>query len=111
MTRKWIKIFDSYRQGLNALPDNKSILKFDELQNFCLIKRKDKIYAFIEKCPHAGAKLISASCNEDDKLVCPLHNIKFDIETGRGNGYKLETYPIEDRDDGVYVGLPKRGWF
>jgi nitrite reductase/ring-hydroxylating ferredoxin subunit len=41
-------------------------------------------------------------------VVCPLHRYDFDLKTGKGlSGVAdtLTTYPIEFREDGVYLGI------
>jgi len=43
-----------------------------------------------------------------DNIVCPLHRYKFSLMNGRnvsGEGYYLKTYPVEVREDGVFVGI------
>jgi nitrite reductase/ring-hydroxylating ferredoxin subunit len=46
-------------------------------------------------------------------IVCPLHRYKFSLVNGRnvsGEGYYLKTYPVEQREDGLYIGFEK-SWF
>ena len=41
-------------------------------------------------------------------IVCPLHCYKFSLLNGRnvsGEGYYIKLYRIEQRDDGVFMGL------
>jgi 3-phenylpropionate/trans-cinnamate dioxygenase ferredoxin subunit len=43
-----------------------------------------------------------------------LHRIAFDIKTGKnatGEGYYIETYPVELREDGLYMGFQKKKWW
>ena len=65
-------------------------------------------------CPHAGAPMtdgyIDGACN----VVCPVHQLKFNLRNGRdsnGEGYRLKTYPVEIRPDGIYIGLDEGGLF
>lgn len=47
-------------------------------------------------------------------VVCPLHRYKFSLKNGynsSGEGYYLKTYPIEQREDGPWLGMEKSGWF
>jgi 3-phenylpropionate/trans-cinnamate dioxygenase ferredoxin subunit len=40
--------------------------------------------------------------------VCPLHHYKFSLQSGRnvsGEGYLMKTFPIEIRNDGVWIGM------
>jgi nitrite reductase/ring-hydroxylating ferredoxin subunit len=66
------------------------------------------LYAFNDKCPHNGASLSRGSCNKKNEVVCPLHSYSFDLETGKstlGGVFTLKTYPIEIKEDGIYVGI------
>ncbi|WP_233276905.1 Rieske (2Fe-2S) protein [Mucilaginibacter paludis] len=48
---------------------------------------------------------------KDGKLVCPVHRFSYDIHTGRGSagqGDYIQTYPVEIRSNGVYVGVSSR---
>lgn len=71
-------------------------------------------FGFAHTCPHAGAPMtdgyIAGGCN----VVCPVHNLKFNLKNGRdvnGEGYTLKTYPVEVRGDGVYLGVEEGGGF
>jgi nitrite reductase/ring-hydroxylating ferredoxin subunit len=71
-------------------------------------------FGFAHTCPHAGAPMtdgyIDGACN----VVCPVHQLKFNLRNGRdtnGEGYKLKTYPVEIRPDGIYIGLDEGGLF
>jgi nitrite reductase/ring-hydroxylating ferredoxin subunit len=73
-----------------------------------LLKRNGMVYAFSALCPHAGARLCDGWVDALGRIVCPLHSYRFDPANGRntsGEGYRLMTYPVELRDDGIYVGL------
>lgn len=73
-----------------------------------LLKRNGQLYAFAATCPHAGAALCEGWMDPQGRIVCPLHKYRFDPANGRntsGEGYKLKTYPIEVRQDFIYIGL------
>lgn len=64
--------------------------------------------AFAAGCPHAGAPLIEGTLNARGEVVCPLHHYRFRLDNGynsSGEGYRLKTYPVEEREDGLYLGL------
>jgi nitrite reductase/ring-hydroxylating ferredoxin subunit len=61
-----------------------------------------------------GAVPSSTNC----QISCPIHGLRFNLRNGRdtnGEGYTLKIYPIELRDDGLYVGIEEGGglfkWF
>jgi len=73
----------------------------------CLVGVDNEVYALAAKCPHAGADISQGWCR-DGKLICPFHRYGYDIKTGRGNpgqGDYINTYPVEIREDGIYVGV------
>ena len=69
--------------------------------------------AMDNRCPHQGGPLgegsIETGADGQCWLRCPWHGWDFDPKTGRSpgghedSGQKL--YPVEVRDDGIYVGL------
>jgi nitrite reductase/ring-hydroxylating ferredoxin subunit len=76
-------------------------------KGICLVGYEGKIYALSSTCPHAGAELSGGWC-KDGKLICPFHRYSYDINTGKGdpgqNDY-VDTYPVEIREDGIYIGM------
>ena len=57
-------------------------------------------------CPHMGGPLGQGHI-EDGRLVCPWHGREYDPSSGACEGYEeaVATYPVEAREDGVYVGI------
>jgi len=77
-------------------------------KKLCLVKNDNQFFALGTKCPHAGANLSSGWC-ENKKLVCPFHRYSYDLETGRGSTGQndfVPTYPVEIRNNDIYVGIP-----
>ncbi len=68
----------------------------------------DGVYAALNnKCPHQGGPLGEGSI-ENGMLRCPWHGWDFHPTSGKPpGGYDdgVCTYPVEQREDGVYVGL------
>jgi thiamine pyrophosphate-dependent acetolactate synthase large subunit-like protein len=66
-------------------------------------------YAALDnRCPHQGGPLGEGSI-ENGMLRCPWHGWDFHPLTGRPPGGfddGVDTFPVEERDDGVYVGFP-----
>jgi 3-phenylpropionate/trans-cinnamate dioxygenase ferredoxin subunit len=88
--------------------------KFDIIElsiadkNICIAKYKDNLHAFQAICPHAGAKMVNGYLDAQGNAVCPLHKYKFSLKNGyniTGEGYNMRIYPIEIRDDGIFVGF------
>ncbi len=77
-------------------------------KKICIAKFKDAIFAFAYKCPHAGGFLADGSIDALGNVVCPLHRYKYSLQNGHnvsGEGYYLKHWPVELREDGVFVGI------
>jgi nitrite reductase/ring-hydroxylating ferredoxin subunit len=73
-----------------------------------LLKRGSSLLAFSAVCPHAGANLCEGWIDARGHIACPLHGYRYDPANGRnttGEGYKLKTYPVEIREDFIYIGI------
>ena len=80
----------------------------------CLAKFKDQIFAIAYKCPHAGGTLSDGYIDARGNIVCPIHRYKYDLSNGRnttGEGYYLKNWPVEVREDGVYIGMEEHKSF
>lgn len=75
---------------------------------------KGQYAAMDNRCPHQGGPLGEGSIEDgiDGKcwLRCPWHGWDFDPLTGKPPGGHEDTgqemFPVEVRDDGIYVGMP-----
>ena len=78
------------------------------VKTISLLRRGNQVFAFAATCPHAGAPMCDGWLNTEGQVVCPLHKYVFDPVNGRntsGEGYKLVTFPVERREQGIFVGL------
>jgi nitrite reductase/ring-hydroxylating ferredoxin subunit len=53
-------------------------------EEIVLIKFQGEVYAYEEHCPHEEGPLHEGRI-EGDELVCPWHDAKFEISTGKRN--------------------------
>lgn len=77
-------------------------------KKICVTEHQEQWYGFAFKCPHASGVLADGYIDPVGNIVCPVHRYKFSLRNGRntsGEGFYLKTYPVEVRDDGVYVGI------
>lgn len=107
----WYKIADHP----NELPFGENNIAVAELdgKKICVGRKAETLYAFAYKCPHAGGCMADGWIDPLGNVVCPLHRYKFSMANGRnvsGEGYYLKHWPVEIRDDGVYVGKEKSGF-
>jgi 3-phenylpropionate/trans-cinnamate dioxygenase ferredoxin subunit len=83
-------------------------------KKICIGKFKEQAFAFAYKCPHAGGIMADGFIDALGNVVCPLHRYKYDLKNGRnitGEGYYLMHWPVEEREDGVYVGMQSNSLF
>lgn len=81
-------------------------------KELCLILFKDQLYACSSRCPHAGGMMANGYIDAVGNIVCPTHRYKFSLQNGRnssGEGYFLKTYPVEQREDGLFIGIEAGG--
>ena len=108
----WIKIADAVEEICFA-PNNIAELFAGE-KKICVAKYHDQVFAFVPKCPHAGGFFQDGYIDPLGNVVCPLHRYKYCLKNGRnvsGEGYYLKNWPVEIREDGVYVGFERNKLF
>lgn len=77
-------------------------------KRIAFLRRGQTVYAFAAICPHGGARFCDGWTDYSGNIVCPLHKYKFNPANGyncSGEGYKLKTYPVDIKDDMVFIGI------
>jgi len=108
----WHKITD-HITDLNFNDNNIAAAELNG-KKICVGKFKEEIFAFAWKCPHAGGLLADGYIDALGNVVCPLHRYKYNMQNGRnvsGEGYYLKHWPVETRNDGIYIGMEAEGGF
>ena len=107
---KWYKIAENAQ---DLIFEKNEIMEIEVAgKKICITALKENLRACAAKCPHAGGKISNGYVDALGNIVCPLHRYKFSLDTGRntsGEGYFLKTYPIEQREKGVYIGIEEKG--
>ncbi|MCU0321361.1 MAG: Rieske 2Fe-2S domain-containing protein [Chitinophagaceae bacterium] len=109
---QWFKIADNV-QAINWQSNNMLVVEVNDTK-ISLAQFNNQLFAFAYKCPHASGIMANGFIDAVGNAVCPLHRYKFNLTTGRntsGEGYFLKTYLIEERADGIYVGLEEKKLF
>lgn len=99
----WFRVLD-----LDELPEGRVKTVTAGHKSLAMTHYEGKISALDNKCPHQGGPLGEGSI-ENGWLRCPWHGWDFCPHDGKPpGGYDdgVPTYPVEIRDDGVYVGMP-----
>lgn len=106
----WYKIADRADE-LHFASNNIAVIEING-KKICIGKHKENIFAFAFKCPHAGGILADGYIDALGHVVCPVHRYKYDMKNGRnisGEGYYLKNWPVEMRENGVFVGMEEGG--
>jgi 3-phenylpropionate/trans-cinnamate dioxygenase ferredoxin subunit len=73
-----------------------------------IARNGDEFFAIQDQCSHAAVPLSEGEV-EDCTVECWLHGSRFDLRTGKSTGLPatepVATFPVEIRDDGVYVDV------
>jgi len=100
--RVWLKTLDP-----EELPDGRVKSVTCGHQTVCMTHYEGRYAALQNRCPHQGGPLGEGSI-EKGWLRCPWHGWDFhptDGHSPEGLDDGLDTYPVEVREDGVYVGF------
>ncbi len=109
----WFKLFDSLATANEFLAEGRVTTINVGKKKICLAHSSEGFFAVNDKCPHNGASLGNGYCTSENSVVCPVHRYHFNLKTGRaksGLGDFVQTYPIEVREDGVFVGFEETVW-
>lgn len=113
MSYHWIKIYESEEAMVhNLLPGRLMRLELRG-NNICLSRNENGVFAVQDKCPHNGASLSRGYCSPNNEIICPLHRYSFDLSSGKatsGGAFAVQTYPIEIKSDGVWLGIKAKWW-
>lgn len=84
----------------------------DRLTEIFLHRQEDRVFAYLNRCPHAGTPLDWVPgrflAPEGDAFLCGTHGARFAIEDGHCflgpcTGRYLRAVTVDLRGDGVYV--------
>lgn len=99
---RWFKVAEK-----GALPEGRVTTVNAGTKSICLTHHDGKYGALDNHCPHQGGPLGEGSI-ENGLLRCPWHGWDYCPRTGAspaGFDEAVPTYALEERDDGIYVGL------
>ncbi len=98
----WKKVLDDP----SKLQDERVMTVTAGHKSFCLTHHNGKFGCLDNKCPHQGGPLGEGSI-ENGLLRCPWHGWDYDPLTGKAPGFDdgVESFPVEIREDGIYIQL------
>ncbi|MBK9125251.1 MAG: Rieske 2Fe-2S domain-containing protein [Chloroflexi bacterium] len=77
-------------------------------QPVCLTHYQGEFHAIDNHCPHQGGPLGEGFIDERGYVICPWHGYEYSAVDGSpppGFDDAVAAYPVEVRDDGIYVGV------
>ncbi|MCU0433730.1 MAG: Rieske 2Fe-2S domain-containing protein [Bacteroidia bacterium] len=121
---RWHRIFKNADEALQRIPPGKPLLLHIAGRKVCVVNSTPPesttaptFAAIEERCPHNGFSLSRGWTTFDENgqcaLVCPLHRYAFGVQNGRrinGGGETARAFPVEVRDDGVFLGTEETQW-
>ncbi len=102
--RHWFRV-----AAVGELPEGRVKTVVAGHRSLALSHFEGKHCALDNACPHQGGPLGEGSI-EGGWLRCPWHGWDYHPCTGKspgGFGDGIEQFPVEERDDGLWVGLPE----
>ena len=98
----WRKALDT-----DELPEGRVKPVTCENSTVCMTRFQGEYAALDNRCPHQGGPLGEGSI-ENGLLRCPWHGWDYHPTSGKAPGFDdgVDTFPVEVREDGVYVGFP-----
>jgi nitrite reductase/ring-hydroxylating ferredoxin subunit len=111
---RWFRVFDTAEEMQNSIAPRRTRSLTVDGKKICIVHGLDGFYAVRDKCPHNGYPLSAGYCTDLNSIVCPIHRYHFDLKTGyakSGIGARVETYPLEIRENGVFLGIEEYKWW
>ena len=99
----WHKVLENPAE----LPEGRVMTVTAARKSICLTHYEGKFSGLDNRCPHQKGPLGEGSI-ENGWLRCPWHGWDFHPQTGRSPGAHedgIETFPIDIRKDGIYIGI------
>lgn len=104
---KWHKLFVSEAEAKENIGLLKSKAYTINGEEVVIFRTNSGFWALENRCPHQDLPLKGANYTGKDTIECPFHFLSINLRTGvagRGDTYKpVKSYPIQVRNDGVYV--------
>ena len=98
----WFKVADTDAIGIGSV----TVVQAGH-HTLALSRTEDGWGAVSNRCPHQGGPL-GEGLIEGEWLVCPWHGWEYDPKTGETPGPfddRVACFPVEQRGDGIYVGV------
>ncbi len=106
--RRRIKIFNSLEKATQQVPvGSLRKLKIGNI-TLCLANTAKGWYAIQDACPHQGASLSGGKLNQQQQVICPLHQYSYNLQTGQEGGKRTagaQIYTVQEEEGQLYIYL------
>ena len=105
---EWVKIFSNITEAEQRLGADKPQLVIINSKRICLVRHTNKFYAVQDTCTHSGESLSKGHINYLGEIVCPWHNYRFQLSSGRAcdsSCRDLVTYSLKSDHSGFFIGI------
>lgn len=105
---EWLKIFDSEAEARSRIKEHKPQLLIVKGQRICLTLHNGEFFAVQDACTHNGDSLSKGQVNYLGEIICPWHNYRFQLSTGRAcdsSCRDLATFGVKSDNSGFFIGL------
>ena len=105
---QWVKIFGGESEAKEKLQEHKPQLLIVHGRRICLVMHNNSFFAVQDNCSHNGESLSKGTVNHLGEVICPWHNYRFDLRTGRECAMRssdLKNYPIKIEAEGFFIGI------
>lgn len=104
----WIKIFSDEAEARKKIFADRPQLLIVKGTRICLTIHNNTFFAVQDACSHNGESLSKGTINYQGEIICPLHNHRFDLQSGREcetRSRDLKTFPLKSDETGFFIGL------
>lgn len=73
-----------------------------------LCRVEGRVHVLDSACPHEGGRIVPGPLGEGHTVLCPLHNYRFDVRTGKAVGVACRparTYSAVEKDGSIEIFL------
>jgi nitrite reductase/ring-hydroxylating ferredoxin subunit len=105
---QWVKIFAGEAEARQRIHEDKPQLLVVHSKRICLVLHNNTFLAVQDNCSHNGESLSKGTINYLGEVICPWHNYRFDLQSGRECSMRsadLKTYPVKIDAQGLFIGI------
>lgn len=105
---EWVKIFENEAEARSRITEHKPQLLIVKGQRICLALHDGEFFAVQDACTHNGESLSKGQVNYLGEIICPLHNYRFQLNTGRAcdsSSNDLRTFGLKRDNFGFFIGI------